>query len=474
MALLLIVAALPEVSAQNDSLKAQNDLLKEQNDLLKAQNDLLKAQNDLLKAQKDSLKAQKDSLKANELTIGLEFLTHGEVCRGGLPKQKDEAKVVDDKANFLLGRTRLAVGYQRKGLEARAVIQNTAIWGMKNNMDLALYEGWVKMTLKNGLFAQVGRMVLSYDDERIIGPDDWAMASMSHDVLRLGYEGHGHRVHGILAYNQNKDNTKSGTFYDDGAQPYKTMQTLWYHYELPKYPLGASLLFMNIGLQAGTEQENPHTEYQQLLGAYIKWSPKIMTVEGSYYRQFGRNEYCAKVDAWMASLKATVTPSRYYSIEAGYDHLSGDDYMAVPQPGMIGLPRHEVFKGFAPLYGSHHDFYGVMDYFYKSAYLNGFTPGLQNAFVGGYFNPTSKLTIHAAYHYMAVATKLQGLDKTLGHDIELEASYQFTKDISLSLGYTYMIGTETMNRLKQGAEDKHVRWGWFSLSISPRLFTFKW
>ena len=123
------------------------------------------------------------------------------------------------------------------------------------------------------------------------------------------------------------------------------------------------------------------------------------------------------------------------------------------------------------MYGSRAKFYGIMDYFYESAYINGFTPGLQNAFVGVFGNPTAKLNCSATYHYLAVATDLKDLDRTLGHSIDVQARYRFTKDISLTAGYTMMFGTETMDRLKQGNSSKTARWGWFSLVVSPNLFT---
>jgi hypothetical protein len=47
-----------------------------------------------------------------------------------------------------------------------------------------------------------------------------------------------------------------------------------------------------------------------------------------------------------------------------------------------------------------------------------------------------------------VATELTKLNSTLGHSIEVTAGYRFTRDISLSAGYTLMFGTETMDRLK--------------------------
>lgn len=416
-----------------------------------------------------------DTLK-NKLNIGLNYLSHGEMCSGGLPRAKGIE--VDDYSNFIMGRLRMTVGYERGGLEARGVIQNNAIWGTSGNMALSLYEGWVKMTAPFGLFAQIGRVALTYDDERIIGPNDFAMAALSHDVLRVGFEGYGHKLHVILAYNQNAANVYANTYYTDGAQPYKTMQTAWYHYDVPSFPLGASLLFMNMGMQAGVQGDNknpPHDEYQQLFGGYIKFDPKFLTLEGSYYRQRGKNVNAsmqsAPMDAWMASAKATVRPFKYLELVAGYDHLSGDDYVAVPLPGTIGLPQHTVYKGFTPLYGSRSKFYGMMDYFYQSAYINGFTPGLQNAFFGVGSSPIKGLSCSATYHYLAVATELKGLERTLGHSIELQASYSFTDNIALALGYTQMVGSETMDRLKQSNDSKYLRWGWFSLIITPTLFS---
>lgn len=222
--------------------------------------------------------AQKDSI--NQISVGLEFVTHGEVCGGGLPRAENEI-INEDHSQFLFGRTRINVDYERPGLQAHAVIQNMAVWGSSGNQSLDLYEGWVKMTAKNGLFVQAGRVALAYDDERIIGLNDFATAALSHDIIRAGYEGHGHKFHAILAYNQNGSNVYNGTYYDGGAQEYKTMQTVWYHYDVPKFPLGASLLFMNLGLQAGgykqvknmtveDESNPPRTEHITLMAGYTQ------------------------------------------------------------------------------------------------------------------------------------------------------------------------------------------------------------
>ena len=422
-----------------------------------------------------------DSAKVNKLSFGIDFMTHGEMMRGGLPIDLDDEP--DDNSSFLLGRFRLIVDYERPGLQAHAVLQNKSVWGTHGAQALKLYEGWAKMTAKCGLFAQVGRVALAYDDERIIGPNDFAMASLSHDILRVGYEGYGHQVHAILAYNQSEDNVYSSTYYDNGDKPYKTMQTVWYHYDVPKFPRGVSLLFMNVGLQAGvkgSEENKPSTEYQQMYGGYLNYHHKKLTLEGSYYKQVGKSvdaraRKARDMDAWMASGKVTVNPNDYYGFTLGYDYLSGDDKVIVPSPGDIGLGLiyHETNKGFCPLFASRNKFYGIMDYFYQSAYINGFTPGLQNAFIGAFGKPTRKMDLSATYHYLAVATEIDNLNRTLGHSIDLQAGYQFTKDISLNIGYTLMFSTETMYWLKQGNDSKCAQWGWFSLNISPSLFSTK-
>ena len=429
----------------------------------------------------------------NQLDVSLNMLGHGEARVGGF----DASSVGDNddlnKAYFLMERTRLTLDYKRPSLETKVTAQHSGIWGQKGRGDFNLHEAWVKLD-KNGLFAQLGRQALSYDDERIIGPNDWAMAALSHDVLRMGYEGYGHKAHAILAYNQNAENTHGGTYYVNGAQPYKTMHVLWYHYDVKKIPLGASVLFMNIGMQgnSGLYDGGPHTRYQQLLGGYVSYKSDPLTTEASYYRQMGRNEDNVKIDAWMASFKATWQFSIFRSAEGrlrsknsqlstlnsqlflGYDYLSGDEYFAVPPKGGLGLVKHDVIRGFNPLYGSHHKFYGMMDFFYVQTYVNGFTPGLQNLYAGVGYSPMKDLRLRVSYHYMAMATTLKGIDKTLGHDIDIEASYQVMKDVRLSAGFSYMTGTETMQKLQRADDNNRLRWGWFSLIVSPKIFTTKW
>lgn len=405
----------------------------------------------------------------NQFNVKLDMLTRGELRYGGF-NESDNAQ--DDLAHFIIGRYRLTTDYSRSWLQVRLSLQQSGTWGMSGG-SFSLNEGWAMVKSRKGLFAKIGRQVLAYDDERIIGSNDWAMTAPTHDVLKLGYEGDQHKVHLLFAYNQNPENMEGFTFFSGGNQPYKSMQTLWYHYATPNSIFGASLLFMNIGMQ-GERNNVPKTFFQQLAGTYITLKPKYITAEGSFYYQFGKEEHGIPLDAFMGSVKLTAKPRDSYSIYAGYDYLSGDAYFAVPPEGSIGMVFHDKVRGFNPIYGSHHEFYGAMDFFYMSTWVGGFTPGLQNAYLGSTFSPVKNLNFNVAGHYYAMATKLPNVKQFLGLAAELSANYAFTKFISAELGYSYMYGSETMKFLKRVSGNQQLHWAYLMLVINPDIFSTTW
>ena len=409
----------------------------------------------------------------NNFSLNLNTLTRGELRYGGFLEPDDPTgQPLEGRANFVIGRYRLTADYSRSWLEARVSMQYSGTWGMGGG-SFTLNEGWATLKSKKGWFAKIGRQILAYDDERILGSNDWAMTAPTHDMLKLGYEGKQHKVHLMFAYNQNPENMNGFTFYKDGNQPYKSMQALWYHYDTPKSTFGASLLFMNIGMQSEINNV-PTVFFQQLAGTYISFKPKYFTAEGAFYYQFGKQEHGLILDAFMGSIKLTVSPRDTYSIYAGYDYLSGDNFFAVPPGGQIGMVFHDKARGFNPLYGSHHEFYGAMEFFYMSTFVGNFTPGLQNAYLGSLFTPVKNLSFNIAGHYYAMATKLPDVDQFLGLAAEFSANYTFTKWFNAECGYSYMYGSETMKFLKRVSDNQQLHWAYLMLTINPTIFTTTW
>ena len=418
------------------------------------------------------LKAQEAD---NQFSLDAQLVTRGELRAGGF---KADSLDKYRRTQFVLGKYRVTADYKRSWLEVKLSPQFAGIWG-QGGANISLYEGWANIQAKNGLFVKIGRQELEYDDERIIGNDDWTMTAPTHDVLKLGYDGESHKIHLMAAYNQNADSIDTGiSYYAGGLQPYKTMQTLWYHYDTPKKMFGVSLVGMNIGMQSINKMNPDVTYYQQLVGTYMALRPKHWSLEGAFYYQLGKEEHGLPIDAYMGSVKATVRPSENYNIFAGYDYLSGDKFFAVPAEGHLGMVQHDKIRGFNAIFGSHHEFYGAMDFFYMKNYYHGFTPGLQNLYIGGNVSPVDGLNLNAAYHYYAIATELNYLDsKTLGYEIDFSASYAFSKAVSVSAGYTYMHGTETMvilQQIQEVTEQRQLHWGWLMLSVKPTLFSTIW
>ena len=208
-----------------------------------------------------------------------------------------------------------------------------------------------------------------------------------------------------------------------------------------------------------------------MAGSFISFTSDKVSVEAAYYRQMGKDENGIPIKAWMASGKVVWKASSHISLNGGYDYLSGDEFFATPPQGQIGMSRHKVIHGFSSINGSHHKFYGAMDFFYVTTYVRGFTPGLQNLYVGADYSPLKSLKLDLSYHYLATATKLEAADMSLGHELEMSLTWNFMKNASLSGGYTFMKGTETMEILKRTGDNHRLHWGWIMLKVNPTFFS---
>ena len=160
-----------------------------------------------------------DSTKKHVFTLSAELRTRGEYLNGAL------ADTNQTMAAYIMARTRLSLNYKQPYLEVQITPQHADMWGGDEVNVFSLREAWAQTDYK-GLFAKLGRQALCYDDERIIGLDDWSLTGAYHDCLKIGYEGHGHKVHALGAYNQTYKNALGGTIYKGGVQDYKNMQAV--------------------------------------------------------------------------------------------------------------------------------------------------------------------------------------------------------------------------------------------------------
>lgn len=408
------------------------------------------------------LQAQ-DTKQENRFSMSAQIRPRAEYRNGSLvPRDEGDKSVI-----FINNRARLSMEYVRKDLMLKISAQHVGVWGEDPQIDkngrFIMNEAWARLNFGKGFFAQLGRQTLSYDDERILGGLDWNVAGRYHDALKLGYESKAHRLHLILAFNQNEEKTIGGTYYKAGGQPYKNMQAVWYHCQIPQIPFGTSLLFLNLGWEMGNaDTEDACTRYMQTLGTYLTANPEHWKMNAAFYYQTGKDKSDREVSAYMASLRIAYFFSKTWDLWLGSDYLSGNK------------EEGGKFKAFDPLYGTHHKFYGAMDYFYASAFQGKYAPGLWDNYFGIAYKACSKVNMQLNYHYFATAVKLTDLHKKLGSEVDYQLDCTLMKDVKLSVGYSFMAGTRTMDTIKGGNHKSWQDWGWVSLNINPQILFVKW
>ncbi|MCR4810325.1 MAG: alginate export family protein [Prevotella sp.] len=393
----------------------------------------------------------------NEFGIDAQLRTRGEHDNGAVIPLKEGQQ----SANYINERARLSFDFKRDNLQLKASVQHTGLWGefdsSEPNGRATMVEAWAKMTFGEKLFVQAGRMQLAYDDERIFGAQDWGVNGCWHNAALLGYEYGHNRLHLIAAMNQEEPN--NGDYYN-GPVPYKNMQALWYHYKSDMIPLGVSLLALNTGYERGTENHG-RTNYMQTYGTDITFRPMAWNVHGAFYYQMGKTSL-RSVNAWLASGSIGFDFAPELSVSAGYDYMSGNDQ---------NTKWSDTNHAFNALYGTSHKFFGAMDYFGNTVFW-----GLQD--IQGMVKSKlfDKLQLQLNYHYLMTVQEVKQLGKRLGHEIDFQLSTELMKDVTLSAGYSTMLGTEAMDYVKNvsGSHDVWQDWAWIQLNINPRILFVKW
>ncbi len=397
-----------------------------------------------------------------DFTIKTQLRTRAEYRNGALMPRYEG----DLPSSFISNRARISLGYNNQFLSMGLSGQNVSVWGsrpqIENKGDFMLNEAWAKLTHSN-FFAQIGRQQLAYDDDRILGTLDWNQSGRWHDVLKVGYENPSNKLHLIIGYNTTGETIHNGQYFA-GAQLYKRMQTLWYQYN-NNQGFMASFLALNLGFESGTpatiiDESVSETSYMQTLGTNLSYKKEALILHGTFYYQTGKNKAKENVAAYMWAFKGAYAINPKVSLSAGLDYLSGQD-------------DSDKSTAFNPLYGTHHKFYGSMDYFYASAYPS---YGLFDKHVSLIVKPINKLTLDLSYHHFSSTQSIvvdNNKKKGLGSEIDLTLTYNLLPYITVQGGYSTMFGTEAFSTAKGGDHSRWQDWGWLSLNINPLIFKSK-
>ncbi|WP_029034743.1 alginate export family protein [Salinimicrobium terrae] len=370
-----------------------------------------------------------------------------------------------DPAAHTSQRTRLTLGYGDENLKVKFSGQSIGVWGdtptmrLEDNNSFSIFEAYGQYQTSRNFLFRIGRQVLSYDNQRILGEVGWAQQARSHDAALVSWKpAANHRLDLAAAYNAETETLLEVPY---SINNYQNLQMAWYHLDVNN--VGFSFLLMNTGYEFDAATQEREVDYIQTYGAFHNFVSGDLFGNVGAYGQAGSHTG-REVSAWYAGINLNYKLADIFVTGVGAEYLSGTD---------MNDTSGEL-KSFTPLFGTNHAFNGHMDYFYVGNHQN--SVGLLDLY-GKFSYVTSKFEISVTPHVFSSAATITDSagneqDDYLGTEIDIAAGYKVRKDLGINLGYSQMFGSESLEILKGGNASITQNWAWVMVSFSPKLFSF--
>ena len=378
-----------------------------------------------------------------------------------------------DPAGFASQRTRINFNYSNERIKMGVSVQDVFLWGSQPQLfatsnNVSVHQAWGQYFITPSLSLKLGRQELSYDDERIFGSSNWEQQGRSHDLALLRYDGM-LRIDIGVAFNQDQKHL-NGAYY--GLHNYKMMQFVWLNTDIVDN-LNLSLLFLNNGYQNEKEllndnsEENKKNIFNQTIGGRIVYTLDDFNIHGAGYYTMGKDIKNRDLSAYYVGLGIDYDIDREWTLTLGWEHLSGTN-----QKDMIENPDTYTNKSFNPFYGTSHKFNGYMDYFNANGNWEN-SVGLNDLFTGFQFSRKNFEINLMAHAFLTAADVIKDgnvdekMESYLGVEADLTMSYKLSKTSNVVLGYSQMIGSETLQAMKGGDKDACNNWAYVMFTFKP-------
>lgn len=368
-------------------------------------------------------------------------------------------------AAYVSQRSRLNLNFTKDKLDVKLSMQNVAAWGdvptstPKSKNGIAIYEAWARYKFTPMFHLKAGRQVIAYDNQRIFGEIDWAQQGQSHDAAVFTIAPNKHKIDIGLALNVDAE-TLIQTPYTVPA--YKTMQFLHYSTEVKSFKI--NVLAANVGYEYINPDLKLRTDFSQTVGTYVVFKKDKWDANLSVYGQAGTKNN-QTVEAYNGAFNVGYSFTESWNLGLGYEYVSGKSQ----------LDSSSTLKSFQPLFGTNHGFNGFMDYFYVGNHQN--SVGLQDAYLKLNFKKgkwNASLVSHVFLSAESIVDSFgQKMDSYLGTEFDFTLGYAFQNDVKLTAGYSHMLGTKSMERIKGGNVDRTTNWAYLAISFSPSIFNYK-
>jgi hypothetical protein len=453
-----------------------------------------------------------------QFNLSAEFRIRGEYRDGYLTLRDDTKKPYLD----LLGRARALFDYKNDKFSTRLNLQSAWVFGQnsyssdtitKNTINL--YEAWLRYAFTKGFALKVGRVELSYDDQRFIGASNWTMWGASHDVLLVQWEVAGASYKGDFGLAINNMAPASGFLSSYNVRGnYKYLGYLWEQKKFFNDKLNISLLAVVDAFQKASTSVTQSKTVNDTLPVYgqndsiigytiVPTTIKTTTVTDypyqlyaratvglngtlalkkwkfflSGYYQGGHYKDGRKLSSWFYTAWIDYQPIKLLGFKVGFDHVGGNNFSDT-----TSLKTN--LTGFSTLYGSNHGFYGYMDLF--TVYLkDNIYAGLNDLYARGTVSITDKMNLELTwrwfslpYKYLNVAdpvakTPYTIVNKTLGQEFDLMYVYKPVQNFELNVAYCFILPTRTME-LQRGltaGSSQFAQYVYLMVTYKPNFYS---
>lgn len=415
-----------------------------------------------------------------QFSVDAELRTRGEANQG--------YKYLPDSSSlfqaYVSQRTRLGMNYENEKIRTRIAIQDVRAWGGEdlytstipyaNQLGLDLFEAWVEIMLNGDSRLKIGRQVLSYDDQRLLGTRNWNQYAISYDALKYTYQKENWQVDAALSYNNLNSSVLGVT---DGSNDYFTdrnrIRMLNFLHVNKKLGEHTSLSFNVIT----SGYKSP--VYRNLLyvtstnGFHLDHNAEKTSIKANAFYQFGRNILGQEVDAWMSTASASRDVGKF-SLGAGIDIHSGNDASNTDEEYM------KKDHTFDLLYGARYAYSGFMNQFGN---LDASTRmgGLVDIYPFARYNFEKKHSILLRVHFFSLQGEVRDymagedvyFDRKLGTEVDLRYSRPLMENMNIQAGFSWYGPSETYEVFRNvtPGESKTTWWGWLMLTYKPTFFS---
>jgi hypothetical protein len=318
------------------------------------------------------------------------------------------------------------------------------------NGNFRVQEAWADLKLGENSSLKVGRLPLSYDDQRILGGLGWAQQARTHDAAIYKYRKDGYS----LDIGGSLNTTTDEVFNSSNLFTYRDMGFLRANKAYGGFNisvLGLVNTFQDATAAINVDAADPANKSSLITaGLHMDYKLGNLKLTSNLFIQEGERLGGVDVEgAFLASLAAGYKANENNWFGVTYEVISG---------------RNSESAAFFPLYGTNHAFNGLIDRFYVGNHGN--AGGLKDLQIS-YKTKISGVAVTVAGHYFTEHSDFDAFEsKDLGTEIDLVLAKKF-KQFKLVGGYSHFFEPSDVADLPDTKDIQN--WAWLMLVIKPKF-----